>query len=157
MENAGFRVDARALQSFGKTLSAALETLEKQIYSYAGKFNINSPKQLGEVLFDKLGIVAVDPHGAMSEKEGTISIKINPATGSGPGPDDLIIDPNSDLNASVKEDGDQPGDPETNQATSVTGQLKAMWKPDTSHEGDPSNRVFGIEGEREGEQGLCGR
>ena len=58
MENAGFRVDARALQSFGKTLSAALETLEKQIYSYAGKFNINSPKQLGEVLFDKLGMPA---------------------------------------------------------------------------------------------------
>ena len=58
MENAGFRVDARALQSFGKTLSAALETLEEQIYSYAGKFNINSPKQLGEVLFDKLGMPA---------------------------------------------------------------------------------------------------
>ena len=129
--------------------------------SYTYTLNNESPKltealqraaEAGETLFDKLGIVAVDPHGAMSEKEGTISIKINPATGSGPGPDDLIIDPNSDLNASVKEDGDQPGDPETNQATSVTGQLKAMWKPDTSHEGDPSNRVFGIEGEREGEQ-----
>ena len=58
MENAGFRVDARALQSFGETLSAALETLEEQIYSYAGKFNINSPKQLGEVLFEKLGMPA---------------------------------------------------------------------------------------------------
>ena len=59
MENAGFRVDARALQSFGKTLSAALETLEEQIYSYAGKFNINSPKQLGKVLFEDLHM----PHG----------------------------------------------------------------------------------------------
>ncbi len=58
MENAGFRVDARALQSFGETLSAALETLEEKIYSYAGKFNINSPKQLGEILFDKLGMPA---------------------------------------------------------------------------------------------------
>ncbi len=56
METAGFRVDARALQSFGKTLTAAMETLEQQIYSYAGKFNINSPKQLGEVLFEKLGM-----------------------------------------------------------------------------------------------------
>ena len=58
MEAAGFRVDARALQSFGETLSTALETLEQQIYSYAGKFNINSPKQLGEILFEKLGLPA---------------------------------------------------------------------------------------------------
>ena len=58
MEAAGFRVDARALQSFGETLSTALETLEQKIYSYAGKFNINSPKQLGEILFEKLGLPA---------------------------------------------------------------------------------------------------
>ena len=38
---------------------SAIETLEQQIYSYAGKFNINSPKQLGEVLFERLGL----PHG----------------------------------------------------------------------------------------------
>jgi len=58
MEMAGFRVDARALQSFGKILSTAIDTLEEKIYSYAGKFNINSPKQLGEVLFEKLGMPA---------------------------------------------------------------------------------------------------
>ncbi len=58
MEAAGFRVDARALQSFGETLSAAIDTLEQQIYSYAGKFNINSPKQLGEILFERLGLPA---------------------------------------------------------------------------------------------------
>ena len=58
MERAGFRVDAGALVRFGETLTAALETLEQQIYSYAGKFNINSPKQLGEVLFEKLGMPA---------------------------------------------------------------------------------------------------
>ena len=58
MEAAGFRVDARALQSFGETLTAAIDALERQIYSYAGKFNINSPKQLGEVLFEKLGMPA---------------------------------------------------------------------------------------------------
>ena len=59
MELAGFRVDAGALRAFGDTLTAAIETLEQQIYSYAGKFNINSPKQLGEVLFERLGM----PHG----------------------------------------------------------------------------------------------
>jgi len=58
MEAAGFRVDADALRSFGGTLTAALDTLEKTIYSHAGPFNINSPKQLGEVLFEKLGLPA---------------------------------------------------------------------------------------------------
>lgn len=58
MELAGFRVDARMLQSFGETLSCAIAALEEKIYSYCGAFNINSPKQLGEVLFDKLGLPA---------------------------------------------------------------------------------------------------
>ncbi len=56
MELAGFRVDAGMLRSFGETLTAAIDTLEQRIYSYAGPFNINSPKQLGEVLFEKLGL-----------------------------------------------------------------------------------------------------
>ena len=59
METAGFLVDAGALRSFGETLTGAIEALEQKIYSYAGPFNINSPKQLGEVLFDRLGL----PHG----------------------------------------------------------------------------------------------
>ena len=58
MELAGFRVDARMLQSFGMTLSAAITALEEKICSYAGPFNINSPKQLGEVLFERLGLPA---------------------------------------------------------------------------------------------------
>ena len=58
MELAGFRVDARMLQSFGQTLTGAIAALEEKIYSYCGAFNINSPKQLGEVLFEKLGLPA---------------------------------------------------------------------------------------------------
>ena len=58
MELAGFRVDARMLQSFGQTLTAAICALEEKIGSYCGSFNINSPKQLGEVLFEKLGLPA---------------------------------------------------------------------------------------------------
>ena len=58
MELAGFRVDARMLQSFGKTLAGAIAALEEKIGSYCGPFNINSPKQLGEVLFEKLGLPA---------------------------------------------------------------------------------------------------
>ncbi len=56
MELRGFRVDTGTLRSFGETLTAAIDGLEQQIYAHAGQFNINSPKQLGEVLFERLGL-----------------------------------------------------------------------------------------------------
>ena len=60
MERTGCRVDAKALSTFGELLSARAGALETKIYELAdGPFNINSPKQLGEVLFGKLGL----PHG----------------------------------------------------------------------------------------------
>ena len=60
MELAGCRVDARALAEFGEMLSRRAAELEQKIYDMAGEsFNINSPKQLGEILFGKLGL----PHG----------------------------------------------------------------------------------------------
>ena len=60
MELAGCRVDARALAAFGEMLSQQAAELETRIYDLAGQpFNINSPKQLGEILFGKLGL----PHG----------------------------------------------------------------------------------------------
>ena len=60
MELAGCRVDKGALVSFGEMLSEKANALEQNIYSMAGEeFNINSPKQLGEILFGKLGL----PHG----------------------------------------------------------------------------------------------
>ena len=58
MEQAGFLVDTGALASFGRQLTEAIDALEAEIYSHAGKFNINSPKQLGEVLFERLGLPA---------------------------------------------------------------------------------------------------
>ena len=60
MELAGCRVDKGALVSFGEMLSEKAGALEQDIYNMAGEeFNINSPKQLGEILFGKLGL----PHG----------------------------------------------------------------------------------------------
>ena len=60
MEHAGMRVDANALAAFGSEMEVQLKTLEQHIYEESGgPFNINSPKQLGEVLFDRLGL----PHG----------------------------------------------------------------------------------------------
>ncbi len=60
MEHAGMRVDANALAAFGSEMEVQLKTLEQHIYEEAGgPFNINSPKQLGEVLFERLQL----PHG----------------------------------------------------------------------------------------------
>jgi DNA polymerase-1 len=55
IEREGVKIDQNALIEFSKTLETDLKLLEKTIYEKAGvKFNIASPKQLGEVLFDKL-------------------------------------------------------------------------------------------------------
>ena len=55
MENEGIGVDREALKEYGDNLVGRIEELEKEIYSQAGEeFNINSPKQLGVILFEKL-------------------------------------------------------------------------------------------------------
>lgn len=57
MELQGVAMDAKALAEFGDKLSVRINELEQSIYSQAGEeFNINSPKQLGVILFEKLGI-----------------------------------------------------------------------------------------------------
>ncbi len=57
MEKIGIRMDADALKSYGERLSVRIAELEKQIFEAAGtEFNINSPKQLGEILFEKLAL-----------------------------------------------------------------------------------------------------
>lgn len=57
MENIGFGVDRQGIENYGKILSMQIKALEAEIYESAGvKFNINSPKQLGKVLFEDLGL-----------------------------------------------------------------------------------------------------
>lgn len=57
MEMTGVRIDSNALQESSKTISSAVSKIEEQIYELAGeRFNVGSPKQLGEILFDKLEI-----------------------------------------------------------------------------------------------------
>ena len=57
MEREGIAIDQAQLQQFGEMLSCRIEECEKLIYSYSeGPFNINSTKQLGELLFEKLGL-----------------------------------------------------------------------------------------------------
>ena len=60
MQIAGFRVDAGELERFSEMLSEKIKVLTEQIYAEAGEeFNINSPKQLGVILFERLGLPAV--------------------------------------------------------------------------------------------------
>jgi DNA polymerase-1 len=60
MEQAGILVEADELRQYGEQLTGRIEELEHQIHEDAGEpFNINSPKQLGSILFEKLQL----PHG----------------------------------------------------------------------------------------------
>ncbi|MGM9682415.1 MAG: DNA polymerase I [Eubacteriales bacterium] len=57
MEETGFRIDTDGIKKYGETLSANAVELAERIYCAAGgEFNINSPKQLGEVLFERMGL-----------------------------------------------------------------------------------------------------
>lgn len=60
MESEGITVNIDTLRQMGDELKAKLEVMEATIYDLAGeKFNINSPKQLGVILFDKLGLPVI--------------------------------------------------------------------------------------------------
>ncbi len=60
MEYNGVYVDKKVLEDMGEEINIKLELISNEIYNMAGvKFNISSPNQLGEVLFEKLGL----PHG----------------------------------------------------------------------------------------------
>ena len=73
MEAAGCLVDRAALATFGNMLSHRIEESEKTVYELAGEaFNINSPKQLGEVLFGKLGL----PHGKKTKTGWSTSVDV---------------------------------------------------------------------------------
>lgn len=60
MEYDGIKVDKKTLEEMGKEIEKKVEVLTKEIYDLAGEeFNISSPQQLGEILFEKLEL----PHG----------------------------------------------------------------------------------------------
>ena len=57
MERIGFAVNAEGIRAFGDSLRSELDGILQSIYTEVGyEFNVNSPKQLGEALFDKLGL-----------------------------------------------------------------------------------------------------
>lgn len=59
MEEVGFKIDRAAVRRYGASLDALIADMEARVYALAGHpFNINSPKQLGEVLFEELMLPA---------------------------------------------------------------------------------------------------
>lgn len=77
MHTWGIKVDTDFLKELSKTYHKELEKLQKEIYEHAGgEFNINSPKQLGEILFVKMGLKAKGQKktagGAMSTRESEL-------------------------------------------------------------------------------------
>ncbi len=77
MEERGVKIDKPFLEKLAKQYHAELSILEKKIWEGAGvEFNINSPKQLGEILFDKLGLVGKNMKktggGARSTRESEL-------------------------------------------------------------------------------------
>jgi DNA polymerase-1 len=77
MEENGVKIDKKALEELSKEYHSKLSILEKEIWNLAGtEFNINSPKQLGEILFVKLGLKPKNQKktgtGALSTKESEL-------------------------------------------------------------------------------------
>ena len=73
MEMAGVKVDADILSKLSADFTTQIAALEEQIHAHAGfKFTIGSPKQLGDVLFDKMGI-----KGGRKGKSGVYSTDVN--------------------------------------------------------------------------------
>jgi DNA polymerase-1 len=71
MEHHGVRLDVDALRLFGEDLKKQIKEVEAEIYSLAGvEFNISSPKQLGEVLFERLKIIS-DPRKTRTKQYAT--------------------------------------------------------------------------------------
>ena len=68
MEREGVRIDTDALRAYSAQLTAEQHDIEQQIYTLAGgQFNISSPRQLGEVLYDKLQITDRPPRTATKQ------------------------------------------------------------------------------------------
>ena len=73
MQITGVYIDKTALSEFGEKLKERIKQLEVEIYALSGrKFNINSPKQLGEILFDDLKL----PHGKKTKTGYSTGVEV---------------------------------------------------------------------------------
>src|SRR5574344_629663 len=73
MENTGIKCDAAVLTNMGLETKAKIDIISKRILTYAGEdFNISSPRQLGDILFDKLGL----PYGKKNKSGYVTDAKV---------------------------------------------------------------------------------
>lgn len=76
MEQEGFRVDENMLEALAEKYNSQLKTITEKIYELAGeRFNINSPKQVADILFDKLGLKAFNNKKRSTNSEVLEDIK----------------------------------------------------------------------------------
>lgn len=79
MELQGIKCDGAALQELGKDFQRRIEQIVAEIYKLAGtEFNIGSPKQLGEILFDKLGLPVIKKNKTGYSTDAEVLEKLEP-------------------------------------------------------------------------------
>lgn len=79
MELNGFCVDTEGMKRYGEVLLAKAEELKERIYSFAGEeFNISSPKQLGEILFDKMMLPVIKKNKSGYSTDADVLKKLIP-------------------------------------------------------------------------------
>jgi DNA polymerase-1 len=75
MERVGIGVDPQALATMSESMQREVRRLEKEIWEMAGvEFNVNSPSQLGEILFDKLGLEPAVKRGRAKARSTAVEI-----------------------------------------------------------------------------------
>ncbi|MDN5311161.1 MAG: polymerase [Thermoanaerobacteraceae bacterium] len=80
MEKSGFKVNSQKLKQLSDEFGEKLENLSKEIFNMAGmEFNINSPKQLGEVLFEKLSLPVIKKKKTGYSTDAEVLEKLKPA------------------------------------------------------------------------------
>jgi DNA polymerase I-like protein with 3'-5' exonuclease and polymerase domains/5'-3' exonuclease len=91
MQQTGITLDVPYLSELSKQLHAELATLETSIYKHAGvEFNINSPKQLGDILFDTLGLKIKNAKKTAGGQRSTKESELEKLKGEHPIIDDIL-------------------------------------------------------------------
>src|SRR5436309_14349313 len=82
MEQAGVKIDRKALSAMSSRLEHEVEIKAREIYQHAGcELNINSPRQLGDVLFNKLNLPTPVKYGKGKTFSSSVSVlEVLPAT-----------------------------------------------------------------------------
>ena len=91
MERVGITIDVLHLKIFGKKLHTEITKLEKRMHAHAGiEFNVNSPKQLGEILYDTLGLKPKNQKHTATGQRSTRESELEKMLGEHPIIEDIL-------------------------------------------------------------------